>query len=208
MRRAVVLLVVVIGLVSAPLASAETSATGRVTFGHPFWQVGTSNTLTVTGSAPAETTIDVHMRKAALEPCAPDHVTDRSYNGTVQFGQTSAFLADPFSHRTASYSMTHVGDRGLWRACIYLIHTDQQTPTVLAASTFTFRVAPPCVVPRLRGLTIAQAKVALTRAGCGFKALRSVDGSGLPTGRVVSSLPIAGRRLPPMTRVTLVFERA
>lgn len=209
MRRLVVVLAAVIGLsIAAPVAMAETSATGRLTVGNPFWQFDTANSITVNGSAPAMSRISVYARKANLEPCAPDHLTDRSYNGTTIFTDTAEISADPFEFRTPSYSGFRAADRGLWRACIYLVHTELQTETTIGTGTFTFRVAPPCVVPATRGLTIARAKVALARGGCKFKALRSVDGSGVTAGRVVKSLPAAGRRLPPMTPVTLVYERA
>lgn len=79
--------------------------------------------------------------------------------------------------------------------------------------TVTFTTAKPrCRVPRLRGLTVLDASIRLSRAHCGLGRVRYRDrGSGLRRilnrfrARVISQSLPAGRRVPGDTRVNLVL---
>jgi hypothetical protein len=64
-----------------------------------------------------------------------------------------------------------------------------------------------CVVPRLRGATVAKAKAALRRAACRAGAVRRVQGRGVKRGRVLSQSRRAGRSLPAGARVDLRVRR-
>jgi secreted trypsin-like serine protease len=64
-----------------------------------------------------------------------------------------------------------------------------------------------CVVPRLKGRTLAGARTALTRAHCRLGRVTRAYSSRVRAGRVVLQRPVAGRRLARGTRVTVVVSR-
>jgi subtilisin family serine protease len=63
-----------------------------------------------------------------------------------------------------------------------------------------------CVVPRLRGLRLAAAKSAITRAGCSVGRVRRAR-SRVRRGRVIAQSPRAGLQLRPRARVNLTVSR-
>lgn len=63
-----------------------------------------------------------------------------------------------------------------------------------------------CIVPRLRGKTLAQAKVALARSRCKLGHVRKAKSKKAKKGRVVGQAPAAGRRLPVGSKVNLVLS--
>ena len=65
----------------------------------------------------------------------------------------------------------------------------------------------PCAVPRLRGMTLAHARTALTRANCRLGRVRRRAASGTRRGRVVAQRPAPGARRPAGTRVNIVLSR-
>lgn len=63
-----------------------------------------------------------------------------------------------------------------------------------------------CVVPRLRGATLAVARSRISRAGCSVGAVRRTR-NRLRRGRVVSQTPAAGRRVSLRGRVNVTLSR-
>jgi hypothetical protein len=64
-----------------------------------------------------------------------------------------------------------------------------------------------CIVPRVRGKTLAAARVALRASHCGVGAVKSVRSARLAAGKVMSQSPGAGRILAPGTKVKLTVSR-
>ena len=64
-----------------------------------------------------------------------------------------------------------------------------------------------CVVPRLRGRTLARAKRELTRHACRLGRVRSIRTRAVGRGRVVAQRPAAGKVLARRARVQLVVSR-
>ncbi len=75
-----------------------------------------------------------------------------------------------------------------------------------ALVSVTYRPAV-CVVPRLRGKSVADAEKALAKAHCGVGRVSRVRSRAVRSGRVVSSDPGAGTRHPAGTKVGLVVSR-
>ena len=70
------------------------------------------------------------------------------------------------------------------------------------------RYLPPftCRVPSVQGLRLAQARRALTRAGCATGRIERVTSAYAKRGRVIAQLPRAGVRAPELTPVRLVVS--
>ncbi len=64
-----------------------------------------------------------------------------------------------------------------------------------------------CIVPRLRGLTVPDAKTALSRAHCALGSVRRTYSSALRKGRVLSQSRAAGAKLAGGTKVNVVVSR-
>lgn len=64
-----------------------------------------------------------------------------------------------------------------------------------------------CVVPNLRGRTLAAARAALTKAQCRVGRRKRAYSTKVKKGTVISQHPRAGTRVPQGTRVTLVVSR-
>jgi hypothetical protein len=64
-------------------------------------------------------------------------------------------------------------------------------------------ISPPCVVPNVRGRTLAASRRALTRANCKVGTVTRRASATVPEGRVIASTPRAGTRLPNRTSVNL-----
>jgi hypothetical protein len=63
-----------------------------------------------------------------------------------------------------------------------------------------------CLVPRLKGKTLAQAKAALVRGRCKLGRVRKAKSKKIKKGRVVSQTPAAGRSLPLGSKVNVVLS--
>jgi len=63
-----------------------------------------------------------------------------------------------------------------------------------------------CVVPNVRGLTLAAARAALRRAHCSSGTVKRVASRAVRAGRVISQQPGKGRRLPDGSTVKLVVS--
>jgi len=72
------------------------------------------------------------------------------------------------------------------------------------------RYLPPftCRVPSVRGVRLAQARRALTRAGCATGRIERVYSARARRGRVIAQLPRAGVRAPELTPVRLLGPKA
>jgi hypothetical protein len=77
------------------------------------------------------------------------------------------------------------------------------SPVALVVS----RGPPPCIVPRLRGKTLRQARRALTRANCRLGRVSRRPAAAAARGRVVGQRPSPGRRLRDRGRVNVVLGR-
>jgi hypothetical protein len=64
-----------------------------------------------------------------------------------------------------------------------------------------------CIVPRLRGLKLAAARAALTRAGCRLGGVTRTYSPRVRAGRVIRQRPLAGTRLTRGARVNVVLSR-
>ncbi|MEZ5100022.1 MAG: PASTA domain-containing protein [Thermoleophilia bacterium] len=64
-----------------------------------------------------------------------------------------------------------------------------------------------CVVPKLRGLTLAEARARLERARCRVGRVTRTRAKGVAAGEVVSSKPTAGKSLAAGAKVALVLAR-
>ena len=82
-----------------------------------------------------------------------------------------------------------------------------------AVGTFTLawrRARPfesPCLVPDLRGQTLARARVILGRARCRVGRVAFAASGIVPSGRVIAQYPNPGTRLPMLGRVNLEVSR-
>jgi len=68
-------------------------------------------------------------------------------------------------------------------------------------------LAAQCVVPRLRGKTLAAAKDTLRQAHCGAGKVKTARSTTVAAGRVISQSPAAGRRRATGTKVNLTVSR-
>ena len=75
-------------------------------------------------------------------------------------------------------------------------------------ATAVFAPNPPCVVPALKGRTLAGARRALTAAHCTLAAVKRAYSRGVRRGRVFSQTPAAGTRLRNGGGVSVVISRA
>jgi len=74
-------------------------------------------------------------------------------------------------------------------------------------ATPTIRTAGRCVVPDVKGKTMAAARRAIRRRGCATGRVRRVYSGSVARGRVVAQAPRAGARLRPGAKVSLVLSR-
>jgi hypothetical protein len=85
----------------------------------------------------------------------------------------------------------------------YFVHGgDVSAAGVVWSDVTSFMVVTPCVIPDVRGRTIADARAALSARGCGVGAITTVK-STRRAGRVVRTDPPIGTPVPPQTRVRL-----
>jgi beta-lactam-binding protein with PASTA domain len=76
-------------------------------------------------------------------------------------------------------------------------------------ATITWNLSPlksNCVVPKLKGDTVAQATTALHKANCTVGKVTSKRSATMPKGRVISSSPAAGQKLKVGAKVDLVIS--
>jgi hypothetical protein len=71
---------------------------------------------------------------------------------------------------------------------------------------YVVAIAPPCVVPNVKGKTLAASRSALGRANCTVGAIARRRSSTVAKGRVISSRPRAGSQLPSKGKVDLVVS--
>jgi len=68
-------------------------------------------------------------------------------------------------------------------------------------------VVPACVVPKLVGRTLVQARAAATGASCSVGTVRRARSKRIQAGRIVSQRPAPGARLPIGSRIAVVVSR-
>ena len=115
-----------------------------------------------------------------------------------------------------------VGSGGAWSATVPLnpgsntitaSATDGAGATVQAQVTVVYQPPPPpsapvrCKVPRIKNMKLAKAERALRRAHCRVGKIRRVRSGKIGRGRVMSTTPRAGRRLPAGTKVELFVSK-
>jgi hypothetical protein len=64
-----------------------------------------------------------------------------------------------------------------------------------------------CIVPDVRGLTVARARAILERADCVLGRVVFAESAIVPAGRVIAQFPTPGRRLPFLSRVSVEVSR-
>jgi hypothetical protein len=74
-------------------------------------------------------------------------------------------------------------------------------------ATAVFAPNPPCLVPALKGRTLAGARRALTAAHCRLAAVKRAYSRRVRPGRVISQAPAAGTKLRNSGRVSVVISR-
>ena len=90
--------------------------------------------------------------------------------------------------------------RGSALTCTVALHSDRTAVAVFAPN-------PPCIVPALRGRTLAQARRAVTAAHCRLAAVKRVYSERVRRARVVRQRPPAGTRLRNGGAVTVFVSR-
>jgi PASTA domain len=83
---------------------------------------------------------------------------------------------------------------------------DDFAPDTGAQFAYDVVISPPCVVPNVRGRTLASARIALGRANCAVGRITRRASTTVPKGRVISTAPRAGARLASRARVSLVVS--
>lgn len=80
-------------------------------------------------------------------------------------------------------------------------------PTTPTASPAPTAVAANCVVPKLKGKKLADAKKAIAQAHCALGTVKKVSSKRVKKGRVISQGAVAGKSLAPGTKVSLVISK-
>ena len=126
---------------------------------------------------------------------APDVNADGSF--------VAANVVDSLSGlRASGGTLDWKADR-LLSAGTYYVHGGDVAAAGVAWSAVTqFMVVTPCVIPDVRGRTVAESRAALEARGCRVGAIRTVRSTRRP-GRVVRTDPPIGTPVAPQTRVRL-----
>jgi hypothetical protein len=85
--------------------------------------------------------------------------------------------------------------------------TEFTNAAVVADSLEILHSYTPCVVPKLKGKTVSQAKKALTAAYCALGTVKKAKSKTVKKGRVISSTPKAGVTKPWGTKINLKLSR-
>ncbi len=85
--------------------------------------------------------------------------------------------------------------------------TPTPTPTPTPVGPLVVKPTAKCVVPKLKGLTVAAAEKALTKAHCSVGKIKKSKSKHVKKGRVISGNDAAGRSLPAGTKVILVVSK-
>ncbi len=80
--------------------------------------------------------------------------------------------------------------------------------TLHAATTITAIFTLACVVPNVKGRTLAAAKKAIVAAHCAVGTVTTATSKTVPSGHVISQSPAAGKRAKKGTKVNLVVSKA
>jgi hypothetical protein len=117
------------------------------------------------------------------------------YNLAVSADGATLLIGAPgVRWETGAADVFHVADAGSW--------VSSSTPT----ATLTVSALERCVVPRLKGLTVAAARASLKARSCSLGRVRRVVAKGRP-GRVVSQSERPGLRLRVGTKVSVKVVR-
>lgn len=90
---------------------------------------------------------------------------------------------------------------------ITAVATDAAGNQTSANTVVKYTVLPPCVVPKLRGLTLAAARKALRKGRCSVGKLHRKAAGHIKHGIVIQSKPAARRKLANGARVELILSR-
>ena len=85
--------------------------------------------------------------------------------------------------------------------------TPAPTPTTPAVTPAPTAVAANCVVPKLKGKKLADARKAIAQAHCALGTVKKVSSKRVKKGRVISQGARAGKSLSPGTKVSLVISK-
>jgi hypothetical protein len=176
------------------------------------------------GSTTAESEPTDIVAPAPPANVTPPRILDAAYVGallTVDEGQWSGTQPFAFTYQWQRCGATGCADiegetdasymvraSDLNRRLIVIVTATNGAGSATAASTVSRRAArrPACVVPRVKGKSLAVARRAIRRANCAIGRVRQVR-SRRAKGRVLSQSPRAGARKPVRAKVSLVVSR-
>jgi trimeric autotransporter adhesin len=195
------------------LGAVVSAANGLWSLAVPAVAIGNGITATATDPGTGNTSQFSACQVNRLQPPAITSIIPRS--GSIRggtkvriVGQYLSATAVTFGHRAARFTVdsptqiSAVSPRGSAPGAVTVIVTAAGGPSAgSAADTFTY-VA--CVVPKLRGKTLSNARKALKRADC---RLGKVTARSKSSRVVRSQRPKAGRVLPPRARVQVTLGR-
>ena len=101
---------------------------------------------------------------------------------------------------------TSLPKAGKYLACGYF-HHGAITTAPQATAQVAFIAAPPCVVPKLAGKTLSQAKKALTKAGCRLGKSKKATSKTVKKSRIIRTGKKAGTVLAPNTAIGIVVSK-
>jgi hypothetical protein len=199
--------------------SAQTGSTYTVT----SEDFGATLVCRVTGAnANGSSSADSPGVAAVAGPSPPSNLRAPQIIGTAAVGQTVACAAGDWSAGgTFAYQWLRdgVAIAGATQAGYKVVTADAThslkcrvtvtNPDGSASAESAAKSVPAtdCVVPRLRGKTVARAKRLLVKAACRAGRVTRRRGTGVRRGRVLRSSPKAGTHRPHGTKVKLVVRR-
>jgi hypothetical protein len=166
--------------------------------------VGVDTAATLTGSVETTSALIVSPRSGSTScPAAWD---DRDPDGIAQ---TFWVDAGAFSVTTDDWHELDPGFPGV--VCAWLQSSEDEGSLVLGHAAYRYDIAPAspvrCTVPRVRGLTLVNARRAVVRAGCRLAPTRYVRIARLRRGTVTGTNIRTGARLLLRTPVAIVVSR-
>lgn len=184
--------------------------TGTLTLGlrgfpavDPAIAPGASSSYLASGNLEAARTLDVTEIKGRTTcPAAASSAHGTSWSYSLPPGNYAKDLGE----WTAS-----ADDVGDWTVCAWLSEDKEET-TPIGHAQLNYSVAKPappavatCIVPKLAGFTLGNAKKALKAAGCAFGGTVKIKkaNSKVAKGRVIGTKPGAGKHIPKTTKVIL-----
>jgi hypothetical protein len=115
---------------------------------------------------------------------------------TYSVAPTQNLFLSPANSGTSSFTMHYAGTVPASGALTYRFGyvTERTTEAVVADTLEVLHSFTPCVVPKLKGKTLSQAKAALKTAYCALGKVTKAKSKTVKKGRVISSKPAKGTK--------------